>query len=145
MDHYDRKPRCTAAGQRKPISIALYGLYVCHFGSIFSKHSCFFGELGDAPNPGNPDIEQPGQVVGRFTGAFSPVPPKTSSGQCAAGCRQALFVALSWFRQVALSHPTWLSTGVAVPRHTSGYPMNIARGGCAWRITPRYNMMAEAW
>ena len=30
MDHIDRKPRCTSGGLIKPISTALYGLYVCH-------------------------------------------------------------------------------------------------------------------
>ena len=28
----------------------MYGLFVCHFGSILSKHICFFGEIG-CPHP----------------------------------------------------------------------------------------------
>ena len=101
------------------------------------------------PIPGNPGTEQPGQayagagVVGRFAGVFSSVPPEEHR-DCAArpfrpvgltaqtGCRQALCVAWSWFRQsgVISSRPP-----AGTPQEHAGQAASrLARGESEYRV-----------
>jgi len=51
----------------------MYGLFVCHFGSILSKRFCFFGEIGCPILQmfTRPPLEQRGHDGGTLRGAFS--------------------------------------------------------------------------
>src|SRR5512134_786760 len=57
MDHPDRKPRCTTGGHRKPISIALYGLSVCHF-AVYSD--CVSVSFRKEDNLCSPEVHRTG-------------------------------------------------------------------------------------